>query len=294
MHCMQGLDIYEEARTLVNSMGLAHCSPEVKQQKNKGETVETNEIGFTTNFSGMSCAEIAQAMSCDAENQAPLIHMLCDFLQEQITHNDRTRPLESYVSSFEGRCCRFSVAYYIKRIAKYSGGSPCCLVAALLYLERICRRRPGLRLTSHTLQRLLLVVTMAATKYLEDVSCPNTRWAEIGGLSLREVNALELEFLTAIDFDLAVHPDDYAGCVSKLRAFQGARQAAEACCVDGDDDAARRGPSDARAISPAEGTLSKAEAATVATLAPAAAKTGVEFSPAPRGPRTPESIGRLN
>ena len=271
-------------------MGPAHCF----LKKITLAFKETTQIDLTTNFSGMSCAEIAQAMSCDAENQAPLIHMLCDFLQEQITHNDRTRPLESYVSSFEGRCCRFSVAYYIKRIAKYSGGSPCCLVAALLYLERICRCRPGLRLTSHTLQRLLLVVTMAATKYLEDVSCPNTRWAEIGGLSLREVNALELEFLTAIDFDLAVHPDDYAGCVSKLRAFRGARQAAEACCVDGDDDAARRGPSDARAISPAEGTLSKAEAATVATLAPAAAKTGVEFSPAPRGPRTPESIGRLN
>ncbi len=43
--------------------------------------------------------------------------------------------------------------------------------------------------------------------------------AQIGGIALEELNALELDFLFAIDFDLGVHPADYAACTADLRAF---------------------------------------------------------------------------
>ncbi len=38
-----------------------------------------------------------------------------------------------------------------------------------------------------------------------------------------ELNALELDFLFAIDFDLGVHPADYAACTADLRAFAAAK-----------------------------------------------------------------------
>ena len=43
------------------------------------------------------------------------------------------------------------------------------------------------------------------------------RRAEIGGTPLAELNALELDFLFAIDFDLGVHPADYAACTADFR-----------------------------------------------------------------------------
>jgi hypothetical protein len=58
----------------------------------------------------------------------------------------------------------------MERISKYSRGSPCCCVATLIYLERFQMRCPAVALTSTTFQRLLLVASMTANKYLEDHS----------------------------------------------------------------------------------------------------------------------------
>ena len=59
---------------------------------------------------------------------------------------------------------------------KYSGASPSCCIVAFLYLEKLKEHRPSLLLTSRTIQRLLLVATMLAAKYLEDVTVLNSRW----------------------------------------------------------------------------------------------------------------------
>jgi hypothetical protein len=62
------------------------------------------------------------------------------------------------------------------RIFKYSRASPCCLIVMLIYLDRFKSKCPSVTLTSTTMQRLLLVAAMTATKYLEDVCCNNRRW----------------------------------------------------------------------------------------------------------------------
>ncbi len=46
---------------------------------------------------------------------------------------------------------------------------------------------------------------------------------QIGGLTLAELNALELHLISAIDFDLGVRPADYAACAADLRAFAAAK-----------------------------------------------------------------------
>ena len=79
-------------------------------------------------------------------------------------------------SSFHGKAVAFKASYYIMRIAKYSGGSPSCYIVAILYLERFKIRNPLIVLSSKTMQRLLLVAVMIATKYLEDIAIDNARW----------------------------------------------------------------------------------------------------------------------
>ena len=51
---------------------------------------------------------------------------------------------------------------------------------------------------------------------------PHSR-ADIGGLPLAELNALELEFLLAIDFRLAVPPAEFARIADSLLDFSAAR-----------------------------------------------------------------------
>ncbi len=86
--------------------------------------------------------------------------------------NSQTRP----IYSFEGNLPKFNASYYINRIAKYSRAGPYTLVTALVYLERFQRACPLLRLTSRSVQRLLLVAVMVAEKYLEDEVFSNMVW----------------------------------------------------------------------------------------------------------------------
>ncbi len=71
-------------------------------------------------------------------------------------------------SSFDAHPVTFKCSFYLKRILKYSHASPCCAVSALIFLERFQKRFPNHVLTSSNLQRLLLLASMTAIKYMED------------------------------------------------------------------------------------------------------------------------------
>jgi hypothetical protein len=115
---------------------------------------------------------------------------------------------------------------YIKRILKYGGCSKCCVVVGLMYLDKLKRSDSSVRLTSYNFQRLLLVSIMVAAKFFEDEYYSNRHWAEIGGLTVQELNSLELEFLFRMTFNLNVKRDQYEAFVNQIR--DGAKQLAEA------------------------------------------------------------------
>src|SRR5690242_4661910 len=50
---------------------------------------------------------------------------------------------------------------------------------------------------------------MTASKYGEDCSYNNVYFSRVGGLSVAELNSLELSFLLLLDFDLNVLPETY-------------------------------------------------------------------------------------
>jgi hypothetical protein len=135
-------------------------------------------------------------------DQRKYVYMLCDLLDDLIVNNqllqvirkkktvykmhdlqhlrDQEQGLCPSLSSqssriFEGRSVHFTATYYLKRILKHSKASPSCSVTALIYLERFGFRHPALLLTNRTLQRLVLVAVMTATKFLED-ECPSNRY----------------------------------------------------------------------------------------------------------------------
>jgi hypothetical protein len=82
------------------------------------------------------------------------------------------------------------------------------------------------------------------------------RRAQIGGIPLAELNALELDFLFAIDFDLGVHPADYAACTADLRAFAASHPIPHQLQAPSSDTEAVTGPAagDAYFVAPALST----------------------------------------
>lgn len=57
-----------------------------------------------------------------------------------------------------------------------------------------------------TLSRLLLTGVMLAAKFYDDRYYSNEYYARIGGISKKEINQLEIEFLNHVNFTLYVDP----------------------------------------------------------------------------------------
>ncbi|KAG7196680.1 hypothetical protein KM043_016012 [Ampulex compressa] len=98
------------------------------------------------------------------------------------------------------------------RISRNACVSPCSLVLALLYLERLKDCNPEY-LQRVAPSELFLVSLMVASKFLnddgEDDEVFNTEWAHSGDLSISQMNQLEKDFLKAIDWTIFVHNQDF-------------------------------------------------------------------------------------
>ncbi|KAE8792896.1 cyclin-P4-1-like [Hordeum vulgare] len=122
------------------------------------------------------------------------------------------------VSAFQGLTKpAISVGGYLERIFRFAGCSPSCYVVAYIYLDRFLRRRPALAVDSFNVHRLLITSVLTAVKFVDDICYNNAYFARVGGISLMEMNYLEVDFLFGIAFDLNVTPAVFASYCAVLQ-----------------------------------------------------------------------------
>ncbi|KAF9203589.1 hypothetical protein BGZ49_006258 [Haplosporangium sp. Z 27] len=78
----------------------------------------------------------------------------------------------------------------------------------------------GFRINSFNIHRLLITCVMVAAKFTSDMFYSNARYAKVGGLSLPELNQLELEFLFSTKFELNVKVDELQRVGDALLQFR--------------------------------------------------------------------------
>ncbi|KAI8388749.1 cyclin-domain-containing protein [Radiomyces spectabilis] len=133
-----------------------------------------------------------------------LTHMIADMLGRLITHNDLIPLTPSNLTRFHSRTPpNISLSDYLRRIVKYTSVEKSCLLILLIYIDRVCELHPQFTISSLTAHRFLITAVTVSSKALCDSYCTNTHYAKVGGISTQELNALELEFLTLIDWHLA-------------------------------------------------------------------------------------------
>ncbi|XP_075465739.1 protein CNPPD1 [Ascaphus truei] len=97
--------------------------------------------------------------------------------------------------------------------------SPCSMMLALVYIERL-RHRDTEYLQQMSSSDLFLISMMVASKYLydegEEEEVFNDEWGAAGKLDVQTVNALEMNFLRAIDWSLYTHPREFFEVLSWL------------------------------------------------------------------------------
>jgi hypothetical protein len=75
------------------------------------------------------------------------------------------------------------------------------------YIDRLCALYPAFTISSLTVHRFLIASATVASKGLSDSFWTNSIYARVGGVSLKELALLELEFLWRVEWKIVPKPE---------------------------------------------------------------------------------------
>jgi hypothetical protein len=101
-----------------------------------------------------------------------------------------------------------SVYDYLARLKAYTK-SDTSLLMAIIYIDRLLASDSNFTLTHLNVHRLFLTCATVAEKYINDIPYVNTHYATFGGVSLDELNRLEVILLYGLKWRLGVSPEEY-------------------------------------------------------------------------------------
>ncbi|KAG2200647.1 hypothetical protein INT47_005803 [Mucor saturninus] len=132
-----------------------------------------------------------------------LIKIVSDLLESMLKANNQIP--NTQITYFHSRAVpSITVLTYLTRIHKFAPFTNEALLSILIYFDAIAKLENGFTINSYNIHRLLITSIVVASKFTSDIFYANSRYAKVGGIPLRELNQLELEFLFLIDFQLHV------------------------------------------------------------------------------------------
>nr|XP_060629339.1 protein CNPPD1 [Anolis sagrei ordinatus] len=119
---------------------------------------------------------------------------------------------------------------YVSHVSREACISPCSMMLALVYIERLRHRNPEY-LQQISSSDLFLISMMVASKYLydegEEEEVFNDEWGAAGNVDVQTMNTLEMNFLRAIDWSLYTDPKELfevlnwlEGCVAERQGIK--------------------------------------------------------------------------
>ena len=102
---------------------------------------------------------------------------------------------------------KISIENYIERIITYSHIDKPSFIAMFIYLDRFAER---CSLSIKNIHKIIISSMLCAIKYCNDDIFPNTFYAKIGGISLEEINMLEICFYNKLSFNFFVSSNEYS------------------------------------------------------------------------------------
>lgn len=102
-----------------------------------------------------------------------------------------------------------SIIDYITHLHLATECSDNCFIIAFIYIDRLLERNPSFALSAKKMHRLVLSAIVLGIKYLDDAYASNKVYAEIGGVSVIELNFLEQLLISLLEFDLYVDAKIY-------------------------------------------------------------------------------------
>lgn len=159
--------------------------------------------------------------TCDVKDLGVLVS---DMLMELVRLNDDMPLRDGQLTRFHSRAPpAISVKDYLFRLIVHATLSPPILLSMVFYVDKLCTMYPAFTISSLTVHRFLITAATVAAKGLSDSFWTNSLYAKVGGVSLRELALLELEFLRKLDWRIVPKPetlvDYYRGLVERGEGY---------------------------------------------------------------------------
>jgi hypothetical protein len=89
---------------------------------------------------------------------------------------------------------------YLDRLIVHATLSPPVILSLVYYIDRLCVLYTAFSISSLTVHRYLIAAATVASKGLCDTFWTNNTYARIGGVTIKELALLELDFLKRMDW----------------------------------------------------------------------------------------------
>jgi len=160
-------------------------------------------------------------LDCEAEDAQGVVKAVAHWIEDMVRYYDSLewnitgsslqRTSVFPLSAFHGRPMSTSIENFIMKICLYAKLDCIVVMVAAVYLSRIIEKAGGkLPLSSCTVHRVVLQALTVAAKFVLDNPRSNKVMASFADLNISQFNQLEVKFLCAIQYDLAVSPADIA------------------------------------------------------------------------------------
>ncbi|KAL8936712.1 MAG: hypothetical protein Q9211_004049 [Gyalolechia sp. 1 TL-2023] len=147
----------------------------------------------------------AQYETCDVKD---LVVLISNMLMELVRFNDDIPLKDGRLTRFHSRAPPgISIKDYLQRLTTHATLSPPILLSMVYYIDRLCALYPAFTISSLTVHRFLITSATVASKGLSDSFWTNSLYARVGGVSLKELALLELEFLWRVEWRIVPKPE---------------------------------------------------------------------------------------
>ncbi|KAH0828451.1 cyclin-dependent protein kinase regulator Pho80 [Fonsecaea pedrosoi] len=205
----------------------AEPPPEPEIHANGPESEETQSAQQSPVKKARSDAPPVRIMPLRYEtcNTRDLVVLISSMLMELIRYNDAIPLREGQLTRFHSRAPPgISVLDYLQRLTTHATLSPPILLSVVYYIDRLCALYPAFTISSLTVHRFLITSATVASKGLSDSFWTNKTYARVGGVSMKELALLELEFLTRMEWRIVPKPevlvDYYKSLIARNSQYQ--------------------------------------------------------------------------
>ncbi|KAK9742780.1 hypothetical protein RND81_03G197000 [Saponaria officinalis] len=161
----------------------------------------------------------------DEPDMPLVISVLAALIERHMARNERiTRNCKWALVSKDAKTRVFeaneapdmTIQSFLERIFRYTKAGASVYVVAYVYIDRLCQNYPAFKISPSNVHRLLITTIMVSSKYVEDMNYRNSYFAKIGGITTKEMNKMEMEFLFLMGFKLHVNVSVFESYCSHL------------------------------------------------------------------------------